>query len=107
MTPKATSPPATTHPYSSSSVESWTPCPGRRKRSWPAFTNATKRKAVDDLLTKAGAYLHSGRHVSQAGADAGEFPVDRIDAGLALDLMRVLLSHLSLILGAEVRRSES
>jgi hypothetical protein len=81
--------------------------PGAPKDIVASITNARKRKAADDVLVKIGAYLHSGRHVSQVGADAGEFPVDHLDAAFAADLMRVVLSHLSVIVAAEVRRAET
>lgn len=63
-----------------------------------------KRRAVDNLLQKLGVYLHSGRHVADSGPQVGTFPVDHLDAALVLDLMRVLLAHLSGILAAEQAR---
>ena len=44
-----------------------------------SISNSKKRQAVNELLMKVGAYLHSGRHVSQTGADAGEFPVSHLE----------------------------
>jgi hypothetical protein len=75
--------------------------PGYPHEIVASISNAKKRKAVDDLLAKAGSYLHAGRHVSQVGTDTGEFPVDHLDAAFALDLMKVTVAHLSLILGTE------
>jgi hypothetical protein len=79
--------------------------PGAKKDIVGSVTNETKRKALDGLLAKIGVLLHSGRHVDATGPQVGTFPVDHVDAGFALDLMRVTLAHLSQILAAEVRRA--
>lgn len=60
-----------------------------------------KRSHLDHLLKTFGKYLHDGRHVS---AEDGQFPVDHLDAAFALDMTKVLLSHLSLMLSAEETR---
>lgn len=78
--------------------------PGAKQHIVDRVSNETKRKALDGLLAKVGAVLHSGRHVDAVGPDVGTFPVDHLDASFALDLMRVTLSHLSRILAAEARR---
>jgi len=57
--------------------------------------NDRKRAAADELLKRAGAFLHSGRHASRGGPDAGSFPVDHRDASLALNLTRLLLGYVS------------
>jgi hypothetical protein len=59
---------------------------------------------MNKLTTALSAYLHSGRHVTTGGEQAGTFPVDHIDAGFALNLMQVLLSYTSRALAA-VRNS--
>jgi hypothetical protein len=56
-----------------------------------------------DALTKAiGRYLHFGRHVDtdddKCDCAAGTFPVNHQDAACALDLVKVLLSHISRVL---------
>jgi len=60
---------------------------------------------LDELLKKVGEFLHAGRHVSTEGTEQGTFAVDHLDAAFAIDLMRVLLSHLSLMLSSERRRA--
>lgn len=60
-----------------------------------------KRTEVDALVTALGRFLHAGRHVD---ADTGEFPVDHIDAGFALNLMDILLSYASRALEAAAAR---
>jgi hypothetical protein len=74
--------------------------PGAKKHILDAISDEKKRKDLDQLLTKAGEFLHNGRHVAADGTEAGEFPVNRLDAAFALDLMRVLLSHLSVMVAA-------
>jgi len=78
--------------------------PGAKQQILADITDQAKRADLDDLLKQAGKFLHDGRHVAPDGSRAGTFPVDRLDASFALDLMRVLLSHLSLILSAEHQR---
>lgn len=78
--------------------------PGAKQRILDGITDAKKHARLDSLLHQAGQFLHAGRHVSVSGEQQGEFPVDHLDAGFALDLMRVLFSHLSLMLSAEGAR---
>lgn len=78
--------------------------PGAKKHILDAISHADKREDLDALLKTAGEFLHNGRHVGADGAEQGTFPVDHLDAAFAMDLMRVLLSHLSLMLAAERRR---
>ena len=79
--------------------------PGAKQDILAAIDNDKKRQSLDTVLAKAGQFLHSGRHVAADGAQAGSFPVDHVDAAFALDLVRVLLSHLSLMLAAERDRA--
>ena len=79
--------------------------PGAKKNILDSLSKEKKRRDLDDLLARAGAYLHNGRHVAEDGTDAGELPVDRLDAAFALDLMRVLLSHMSIMVAAGRERS--
>lgn len=79
--------------------------PGSKKNILDGISEAGKREDLDALLKKAGEFLHNGRHVGADGTQQGTFPVDHLDAAFAMDLMRVLLSHLSLMLGAERRRA--
>jgi len=79
--------------------------PGSKRNILDGISEAGKREDLDALLKKAGEFLHNGRHVGVDGTRQGTFPVDHIDAAFAIDLMRVLLSHLSLMLAAEGRRA--
>ena len=79
--------------------------PGAKQAVLSGITDEKKRYALDTILKQTGAFFHSGRHVATEGVDAGSFPVDHLDAAFALDLMRVLLSHLSLLLSAEKQRA--
>ena len=77
--------------------------PGAKKSIFDSLPDG-KREEVNKLTTALSAYLHSGRHVTAAGEQAGTFPVDHLDAGFALNLMQVLLSYISRALAA-VRNS--
>ncbi len=79
--------------------------PGAKKRIVEAVADESKREALDALLKQAGVFLHRGRHVAETGEQAGTFSVDHSDSAFALDLMRVLLSHLSLLISSERRRA--
>ncbi len=81
--------------------------PGAKQQILAGISDDNKRTDLDNLLKQAGQFLHDGRHVAAGGEQAGTFPVDHLDAAFALDLMRVLLSHLSLMLSADRRRSAS
>lgn len=78
--------------------------PGAKQEIVQHVRDEGKRAALDRLLREAAKYLHLGRHVAATGEEAGTFPVDHLDAAFALDLMRVVLAHLSLILASELRR---
>ncbi len=79
--------------------------PGAKQDALSGIDDDRKRHSIDAVLLKAGEFLHSGRHVAADGAQAGSFPVDHVDAAFALDLIRVLLSHLSLMLAIERDRA--
>lgn len=75
--------------------------PGAKQKVLDDISNPEKRAHLDAILKKAGEFLHAGRHVAADGTQQGTFPVDHLDAAFAINLMRVLLSHLSLMLAAE------
>ncbi len=69
--------------------------PGYPTRILEPLANRNEATKLDALLKKAGAYLHVGRHPADDGDRQGEFPVDHGDAGFALSLTRLLLSHVA------------
>jgi len=75
--------------------------PGAKKHVLDGVSDTDKRSRLNTLLKDAGEFLHSGRHVAKLGEQAGSFPVTHVDAAFALDLLRVLLSHMSLLLVAD------
>ncbi len=77
--------------------------PRAKKEILARIADKDKREHLDDLLLSFGKYLHDGRHVKE---EDGLFPVDHLDAAFALDMTRVLLSHLSLMLTAGERRNQ-
>ncbi|MCI2975458.1 MAG: hypothetical protein MP439_05205 [Ferrimicrobium sp.] len=79
--------------------------PGSKTSILAGISDTDKREDLDALLKQAGKFLHNGRHVSAEGTQQGTFPVDHLDAALAIDLMRVLFSHLSLMLASDRRRA--
>jgi hypothetical protein len=70
----------------------WDALPGAKLSIFDALAEP-KRGEVDTLAKSLAGYLHAGRHISEQGADPGGFPVDHIDAGFALNMMKVLLSY--------------
>lgn len=78
--------------------------PGAKQNILAGISDKDKRDHLDALIKAFGEYLHDGRHVSE---EDGTFPVDHLDAAFALDMTRVLLSHLSLMLNAEERRLDN
>jgi hypothetical protein len=78
--------------------------PGAKQKVLDDISNPEKRERLNAILKTAGEFLHVGRHVAADGAQQGAFPIDHLDAAFAINLMRVLLSHLSLMLAAERRR---
>ena len=81
--------------------------PGAKQEICEGIRDDRKRKALDELLKQVGEYLHLGRHVSNSGPESGRVPVDHVDAGFAIDLVRTVLSHLSLMLSTEENRAIS
>ena len=67
------------------------------KRLLAAVEDEAKRKALDDLVRSAKAFLHSGRHVSmQVGStEQGKYPADHRDAENALLQTRALVAYLA------------
>ncbi len=59
-----------------------------------------KKSEIDSLVKALSQYLHAGRHVNVIVAGDKGFPVDHQDAGLAINLMKVLLSYVSQAIGA-------
>lgn len=78
--------------------------PGAKQHILDNIRSESKRQKLDTLLKATGQYLHVGRHVDGDGVEQGTFPVDHLDASFALDLMRVVVSHLSLMLSAQRER---
>jgi hypothetical protein len=81
--------------------------PGAKKDICDGISDSKKSEAINDILLKVGAYLHSGRHVSSKSNnpdEVGSFPVNRIDAAFAIDLVRTVLSHLSLMMSTDKGR---
>lgn len=76
--------------------------PGAKKAVLVGVGDPGKRKALDDLLKQVGNYLHLGRHVAASGVQQGTFPVSHHDAAFAVDMVRVLLSHLSFLLTVDL-----
>ena len=81
--------------------------PGAKQQILAGIRDEKKRNDLDNLLKQASQFLHDGRHVASDGELAGTFPVDHLDAAFAIDLMRVLLSHLSLMLSSDRQRAAS
>ena len=71
--------------------------PGAKKNIFDSVPEP-KRERVDAIVHEVGQFLHLGRHVTAVGADAGAFPVDRLDAEYALAQMKVLFSYASRLL---------
>lgn len=71
--------------------------PGAKQHIFDALPEP-KRERINSLARDVGQFLHLGRHVSDAGKEAGVFPVDHLDAEYALAQMRVLMSYASRLL---------
>jgi hypothetical protein len=71
---------------------------GYPKQIFAALGDEEKRQKVDALLDQAGKYFHAGRHVSKAGPQEGEFPVDHRDAEFALALAKFFLAYIAKLL---------
>lgn len=74
--------------------------PGAKQKIFDSL-DEPKRTEVNALVGALSGFLHSGRHVAE---EDGTFPVDHIDAGLALNLMTVLVSYTSRALEAAANR---
>ncbi|HMJ36661.1 MAG TPA: hypothetical protein VK501_22340 [Baekduia sp.] len=72
--------------------------PGSPKNIFDGLVDEREAKALDDLLRTAGAYLHRGRHVDREGDRQGEFPITGADARFALNLTKVVVSHVADVL---------
>jgi hypothetical protein len=72
--------------------------PGSPQKIFDGLTDAGEAKTLDELVRAAGAYLHRGRHVERSGAQQGDFPVTGRDARFALNLTKVLISHVAGVL---------
>lgn len=82
--------------------------PGAKKEVLKSVTDINKRKATDEMLLAIKNFLNQGCHVSEQGSEnPGHFPVDHLDAGFAIDVTKIVLSHLSIMLGAEKRRAQA
>lgn len=67
--------------------------PGAKKNIFDNVTNRDEAAALDALVLHAGNYLHHGRHVGPEGS----FPVTGQDARFALNLTKVIISHVAQI----------
>jgi hypothetical protein len=74
--------------------------PGAKQEIFASLTDRDEAKLLDDLTLYVGHYLHRGRHVAADGEEPGEFPVDHTDAAFALNLTKVLIAHISHVLGS-------
>jgi len=73
--------------------------PGAPKSIFVGLSDADEQKELDDLVGAAGRYFHRGRHVARGGTPrAGDFPVDHGDARFALNLIKVIVAHVSKVL---------
>jgi hypothetical protein len=68
--------------------------PGAKQEIFAALTDRDEARLLDDLTRQAGQYLHRGRHVADDGEQDGQFPVDHHDARFALNLTKLLISHI-------------
>jgi hypothetical protein len=72
--------------------------PGSPKDVFNDLPDARESKTLDALLLAAGNYLHRGRHVERDGERQGQFPVTGADARFALNLTKVIVSHVADVL---------
>lgn len=75
--------------------------PGSPKNIFDGLSDAREAVALDALVKSAGAYLHRGRHVGRSGTQQGDFPVTGRDARFALNLTKVLISHVAGVIAPE------
>ncbi len=71
---------------------------GYPKQIFSKLGDESKRQQIDELLNQTGKYFHAGRHVSKAGPQEGEFPVDHRDAEFALALAKFFLAYMAKLL---------
>lgn len=69
--------------------------PGHPKEIVSFVEDKEKRKRLDKLLEAAVSYLHHGRHVARSSENEPTFPVTHADAEFALNLSKLLLSHVA------------
>jgi hypothetical protein len=72
--------------------------PGAPKTIFDGLPDPHESVVLDDLLLKAGTYLHRGRHVARSGEREGDFPIDHADARFALNLAKLLIAHVAHVL---------
>ncbi len=75
--------------------------PGSPKNIFDALSDPREAAALDELVKAAGAYLHRGRHVDRSGTQQGDFPVTGRDARFALNLTKVLISHVAGVIASD------
>jgi hypothetical protein len=75
--------------------------PGSPKNIFDGLSDAREADALDALVMAAGTYLHRGRHVDRSGSQQGDFPVTGRDARFALNLTKVLISHVAGVVAPE------
>lgn len=74
--------------------------PGAKQNIFASLTDRHEARLLDDLTRQAGQYLHRGRHVADDGDQDGQFPVDHHDARFALNLTKLLISHIGRVLSS-------
>ena len=71
---------------------------GAPKAIFDTVPDVEKRDRLNEALRTAKEYMHNGRHVSQAGASEGAYPVDHRDAAFALGQAKLWLAYVSRLL---------
>ncbi len=71
---------------------------GAPKAIFDMVPDVEKRDRLNEALRTAKEYMHNGRHVSQAGASEGAYPVDHRDAAFALGQAKLWLAYVSRLL---------
>jgi hypothetical protein len=74
--------------------------PGAKQEIFASLADRDEAKLLDELTLHTGQFLHHGRHVAGDGEEAGEFPVDHVDARFALNLTEVLVAHIAHVLAS-------
>jgi hypothetical protein len=69
--------------------------PGANKEIFSGIRDVEKRDKLNAMMKSVVAFLHTGRHVAGRGEDRGLFSIDHADAGLALNLVKILLAYVS------------